>query len=125
MAQRVPPSGRRSVRGYWSVRSPWRFIVARRAHTRSRVYPESRNPLAAGAKIRHDAPTALVPDLSMLSKPLAAAALILLSAGYARAQITPITSGLPDNGYNYGYTLSPGYETPMSAQSVRDMEIER
>ena len=53
------------------------------------------------------------------------AALVVLFDGSARAQITPITSGLPDNGYNYGYTLSPGYETPMSAQSVRDMEIER
>jgi hypothetical protein len=61
----------------------------------------------------------------MLLKPFAAAAMVLLSAGFAHAQITPITSGLPDHGYNYGYNLSPGYETPMSAQSVRDMEIER
>ena len=61
----------------------------------------------------------------MLLKPFAAAALVLLSTGLARAQITPITSGLPDSAYNYGYTLSPGYETPMSAQGVRDMEIER
>jgi hypothetical protein len=61
----------------------------------------------------------------MLQKPLGVFVLIALSAGSARAQITPITSGLPDNSYNYGLTLTPGYETPMSAQSARDMEIER
>jgi len=61
----------------------------------------------------------------MLRTPIVAFAIILSSAGIARAQITPITSGLPDSAYGRGYTLSPGYETPMSAQSVRDMEIER
>ena len=61
----------------------------------------------------------------MSLKPLAAVALVLLSAGFARAQITPITSGLPDNSTNTGFALTPGYETPMSAQSARDMEIER
>ena len=61
----------------------------------------------------------------MLLKPFAAAALVLLSAGVARAQITPITSGLPDGAGGYGYSLSPGYETPISAQSYRDVEIER
>ena len=61
----------------------------------------------------------------MLLKPLTAVALVVLSAGLARAQITPITSGLPENANNYGFSLSPGYETPISAQSYRDMEIER
>ena len=55
----------------------------------------------------------------------AALALVVLSTGIARAQITPITSGLPDSAYNYGFTLSPGYETPISAQGLREMEIER
>ena len=61
----------------------------------------------------------------MLLKPFAAAALVLLSAGVAHAQITPITSGLPDRAYNYGYSLSPGYERPITAQDMREIEIER
>jgi hypothetical protein len=61
----------------------------------------------------------------MLLKLFAAAALIVLSTGFAHAQITPITSGLPDNAYNYGYSLSPGYERPITAQDMREMEIER
>ena len=61
----------------------------------------------------------------MLSKPLAAAILVVLSAGFARAQITPITSGLPENANNYGFSLSPGYQRPISAQDMREMEIER
>jgi hypothetical protein len=67
----------------------------------------------------------LFPEHAMLRTPIVACTIVLLSAGFARAQITPITSGLPDSAYNYGFTLSPGYETPMSAQSVRDMEIEQ
>jgi len=61
----------------------------------------------------------------MLLKPLTAAALILLSAVVARAQITPITSGLPDNANSYGFGLMPSYERPMSAQDARELEIER
>lgn len=61
----------------------------------------------------------------MLRTSIAAFAVVWLSAGAAHAQITPIASGLPDGAYDRGFTLSPGYETPMSAQSVRDMEIER
>jgi hypothetical protein len=61
----------------------------------------------------------------MLLKPFTAAALVLLSAGHARAQITPITSGMPDNANNYGYSLMPSYERPISAQDMRELEIER
>ena len=100
-------------------------ISANGLRVRSLKTPTSRTPLAHSVEIGHDAPTALVPGLSMSSKSLAAAILVVLSAGFARAQITPITSGLPENANNYGFSLSPGYETPMSAQSVRDMEIER
>ena len=48
-----------------------------------------------------------------------------LSAGLARAQITPIASGLPENANNYGYSLTPSYERPLTAQDMRDMEIEQ
>ena len=61
----------------------------------------------------------------MLLKPFTAAALVLLSAGIARAQITPITSGMPDNANSYGYSLMPSYERPISAQDMRELEIER
>ena len=46
----------------------------------------------------------------MSLKPIAAAALVLLSAGFARAQITPITSGLPDNSTNTGKRAHLTYE---------------
>jgi hypothetical protein len=62
---------------------------------------------------------------AMLRTPTVAFIIALLSAGLARAQITPITSGLPDRGYNYGYSLSPDYERPITAQDMREMEIER
>jgi hypothetical protein len=55
--------------------------------------------------------------------------LSLILPGSAEAQITPIASGLPENANNYGYglSLSPGYgyERPMTAQDMRELEIEQ
>jgi hypothetical protein len=61
----------------------------------------------------------------MLRRPTIAFIIVFLSTGFAHAQITPITSGLPDHAYHYGYSLSPGYERPISAQDIRELEIER
>ena len=61
----------------------------------------------------------------MLRIPTIVFLIVLLSAGLGHAQITPITSGLPENAYNYGYSLSPGYERPITAQDIRELEIER
>ena len=49
--------------------------------------------------------------------------LVVLSSS-AEAQITPIASGLPDNAYNYGLNLY-GYERPLTAQDMREIEIEQ
>lgn len=65
------------------------------------------------------------PEHPMLRTPIITFAIVFLSAGFASAQITPIASGLPDSAYDRGFTLSPGYETPMSAQRIRDTEIEQ
>jgi len=59
----------------------------------------------------------------MLFKQFAAATLILLSAGFAQAQITPIASGLPEGVGNYGLNLN-GYERPITARDMREQEIE-
>jgi hypothetical protein len=47
-----------------------------------------------------------------------AAALVMLSAGLARAQVNDITTGLPDYGSNYFY-LTPSYERPITAEDMR------
>ena len=60
----------------------------------------------------------------MFSKSIAAFILIVASAGFAEAQITPIASGLPEGANNYGFSLSPGYERPLTAQDMREQEIE-
>jgi hypothetical protein len=60
----------------------------------------------------------------MFLRPTIAFTLIVLSARLAEAQITPIASGLPDNAYNYGLNLY-GYERPITAQDMREQEIER
>jgi hypothetical protein len=60
----------------------------------------------------------------MFLRSIAASALIVLSAGLAEAQITPIASGLPEGANNYGFSLSPGYERPITAQDMREQEIE-
>ena len=60
----------------------------------------------------------------MLSKFLCAAAIAVLSAEFARAQVADISRALPDSA-NYGLSLTPIYERPITAQDMRDMEIER
>ena len=60
----------------------------------------------------------------MFLRSIAAFALVVLSASLAQAQITPIASGLPDSAYNYGLNLY-GYERPITAQDMREMEIEQ
>jgi hypothetical protein len=61
----------------------------------------------------------------MLCKLLAAAAITILSAGFARAQVQDVSRALPNGPASYGYTLSPIYERPITAQDMREMEIER
>ena len=66
------------------------------------------------------------PEHVMLRISIVAFAIVSLSAGFAQAQINPITSGMSDRAYNgYSFGLAPGYETPMSAERIRDAEIER
>ena len=60
----------------------------------------------------------------MFLRSISASAFIILSAGLAEAQITPIASGLPEGANNYGFSLSPGYERPLTAQDMREQEIE-
>jgi hypothetical protein len=60
----------------------------------------------------------------MFLRSIAAFTFIALSAGLAEAQITPIASGLPEGANNYGFSLSPGYERPITAQDMREQEIE-
>ena len=60
--------------------------------------------------------------------PIFAAVLIVLSVGFARAQITDITSGRPDGAdyyyYNWG-AFPTGYERSRSPEDAgRDTEIE-
>jgi hypothetical protein len=57
--------------------------------------------------------------------PIIAFVTVLLSAGLARAQITPIASGLPEGADGYRFGLTPGYERPLTAQDIREQEIER
>jgi hypothetical protein len=61
----------------------------------------------------------------MFHAPIAALIIVALSAGLARAQITPIASGLPDNANDFRLGLTPGYERPLTAQDMREQEIER
>ena len=51
--------------------------------------------------------------------------LIVLSAGLAEAQITPIASGLPDNANDYSLSIIPSYERGITAQDLRELEIEQ
>jgi hypothetical protein len=60
----------------------------------------------------------------MFLRSITACTLIVLSAGLVEAQITPIASGLPEGANNYGFSLSPGYERPLTAQDMREQEIE-
>ena len=60
----------------------------------------------------------------MLRIPLSAIALLIVSATFARAQITDITSGRPDITY-FSYGLSPDYERPITAEDIRRNEIEQ
>jgi len=59
----------------------------------------------------------------MFSRSIAASTLVVLSAGFAQAQITPIASGLPEGTGNYGLNLN-GYERPLTARDMRELEIE-
>ena len=62
----------------------------------------------------------------MFFRSIAAFILIISSAGLAEAQITPIASGLPEGANNYGLNLyGYGYERPITAQDMREMEIEQ
>lgn len=61
----------------------------------------------------------------MFHLPIIAFAIVLLSAGLARAQITPIASGLPEGADSYRFGLTPGYERPLTAQDMREQEIEK
>jgi hypothetical protein len=61
----------------------------------------------------------------MFHAPIVALVLIVLSASFAHAQITPIASGLPDNANDYRFGRTPGYERPLTAQDMREVEIER
>jgi hypothetical protein len=61
----------------------------------------------------------------MMPKLLCATAIIVLSAELARAQVQDISRALPNSAAGYGYTLSPIYERPITAQDMREMEIER
>lgn len=60
----------------------------------------------------------------MPTKLLCAAAFVLLSAEFARAQVNDISKALP-NSAGYGFNLTPSYERPITAQDMRDMEINR
>lgn len=60
----------------------------------------------------------------MFRTPTIAFVAVVLSAGLARAQITPIASGLPEGVGNYGLNLN-GYERPITAQDMREQEIEK
>ncbi|WP_068024243.1 hypothetical protein [Rhodoplanes sp. Z2-YC6860] len=55
---------------------------------------------------------------------IAVFSLFYLIGGSAHAQITPIASGLPEGANNYSFGLSPGYERPLTAQDMREQEIE-
>ena len=59
-----------------------------------------------------------------MSKLLFATALVVLSAGLARAQVQDISKALP-RGAEYGFYPSPIYERPITAQDMREMEIEK
>jgi hypothetical protein len=61
----------------------------------------------------------------MFQAPIAALIIVILSAGLACAQITPIASGLPEGTDGYRFGLTPGYERPLTAQDMREQEIER
>jgi hypothetical protein len=61
----------------------------------------------------------------MMPKLLRATAMIVLSAGLARAQVQDISRALPPTPAGYGYTLSPIYERPITAQDMRETEIDR
>ena len=67
--------------------------------------------------------TRSISERPMLSRSIAAFVLVVLSAGLAQAQITPIASGLPEGANNYGLNLY-GYERPITAQDIRELEIE-
>jgi hypothetical protein len=60
----------------------------------------------------------------MSRKLLFAATLIVLSVPFARAQVNDIAKALPESA-GYGFNLTPFYERPMTAQDMRDMEIDR
>jgi hypothetical protein len=61
----------------------------------------------------------------MMPKLLCATAMIVLSAGLARAQVQDISRALPPTPAGYGYTLSPIYERPITAQDMRELEVEK
>jgi hypothetical protein len=60
----------------------------------------------------------------MFSKLLCAIAVIALSAPLARAQVEDIAKALPPNS-GYGVNLTPIYERPITAQDMRELEVER
>jgi hypothetical protein len=63
--------------------------------------------------------------VSIAAPALAVVALVLLSAEFARAQITDITSGRPPGADGQGISFFGAYERPMSAADMRAQEIER
>ena len=57
--------------------------------------------------------------------PILAAAIAVLSAGHAHAQVADITTGRPESSY-YGWTAFPLYENSRVPEQVgREVEIER
>jgi hypothetical protein len=66
-----------------------------------------------------------ISERAMFNRPIVAVAIMVLSAGLARAQITPIASGLPEGADGYRFGLTPGYERPLTAQDMREQEIEK
>ncbi len=62
----------------------------------------------------------------MCNRAIIAFIIVLLSSGLAQAQITPIASGLPEGADMYRFGIPTGdYERPITAQDMREMEIER
>jgi hypothetical protein len=61
----------------------------------------------------------------MLRLSIAALALAVLPAEFARAQITDITTGRPPGADGQGISFLGAYERPMSAADMRSQEIER
>ena len=63
--------------------------------------------------------------LSIAALALAAFALAVLSAEFARAQITDITTGRPPGADGQGISFFGAYERPMTAADMRAQQIER